>query len=298
MYISKLIHTIETYDPYGIHRVNGIKVVYVLLILFAVNGLFYIPNPYFYFFYVPITAMTAEVQGATIADKFKLFIGVTAGTIIMVVIFNSLYTYPLFFIFFSYLATFSLYWLVLHKHPTKLLIVPIILSLVSYSLNYRTINGDDYAIINHAITTLVAMTIVIAALLLFPRSFYYRIWLRAFGHMVTLCRNNFLALQLPGGKVAHMPMHTIHLVNFSHMVPPHMAVYSIHKITILIHELYLQSCMVEDKTPSIQQQKIIDNLRLLFDAIDNERPCRLTFDNEDGIVSKIITSWNYVCKKS
>ncbi len=65
MFISNLIRTIEAYDPYGLHRLNGTKVVYVLLTLFIVNLLFDIPNPYFYFFYVPITAMSAEVVGNT-----------------------------------------------------------------------------------------------------------------------------------------------------------------------------------------------------------------------------------------
>ncbi|WP_240610456.1 hypothetical protein [Legionella qingyii] len=60
MFISKLIRIIEDYDPYGNHRVNGVKVTYVLLILFAVNFIFSIPNPYFYYFYIPITAMAAE----------------------------------------------------------------------------------------------------------------------------------------------------------------------------------------------------------------------------------------------
>ena len=73
MFFSKLTHIIERYDRYGIHRLNGFKVVYILLILFLFNALFDIQNAYFYFFYIPITAMAAEVMGERVEQKYTFF---------------------------------------------------------------------------------------------------------------------------------------------------------------------------------------------------------------------------------
>ena len=70
MFISRLSNVVETYDPYGIHRVNGVKAAYLLLVLFTVNLIYSVPDPYFYFFYAPLIAMAAEVFGETLEERF------------------------------------------------------------------------------------------------------------------------------------------------------------------------------------------------------------------------------------
>ena len=299
MFISKLIHTVETYDPYGLHRVNGIKVVYVLLVLFAVNGLFYIPDSYFYFFYIPITAMTAEVQGQTIRRKYELFLLTTVGTICMVYIFNFLFPLPLFFLLMAFVMTFFMYTIVLRKHEASLFLVPIILSLVSYSLNYRDVNGDLYAIFNHSLTTLLATFVILGALILFPLRFYYKIWLKTLRAITTLCLNNFKAIQ-QGENTKDDTRHTIQLITASRMVPRQMPTYSLSKITILMHEIYLLSYLAAKPPTQLsaaQVQHYIDHLILFLDALHQEKPCPLMVI-EDTAMLKVIQSWNYLCLNS
>lgn len=299
MFISRLIHTVETYDPYGLHRTNGIKVVYVLLVLFAVNGLVYIPNAYFYFFYIPITAMTAEVQGQTIRRKYELFLGTTIGTICMVYIFNFVFPEPLFFLFFAFVTTFLMYRIVLRNHEANLILVPIILSLVSYSLNYRDVNGDIYAIFNHSMTTLVATFVTLGALILFPLRYYYQIWLKTLRAITTHCLNNFKAIQL-GENTKDDTRHTMQLITCSRMVPRRMPTYSLLKITILIHEIYLLSYLSgkpQTMLTSVKVQHYIDQLIPFLDAINQEKPCPLMAIEDNGML-KIIQSWNYLCLNS
>jgi hypothetical protein len=299
MFISKLIRTVEQYDLYGIHRINGIKVVYVLLVLFVVNGLVYIPDAYFYLFYVPMTGMTAEVQGRTLQQKYELFIRTTLGAIIMIYLFNVMYPFPLWFLFFAFLATFLMYKIVLNKHENYLIIVPIILSLTSYSLNYRIDNENTYSILNHALTSTLAMFVVLGALLLFPRSFYYRIWLRALYWLVKGCYDNFNAIQ------HHQPpkewsQHLAQMVTYSCMVSRRKPTYTILKISLLVNKLYLLSVVADKPLTRLSTRRLqhyVDNLKNFQSAINDEKPC-MWQDKQEGDIFKLIQSWNYLCQKS
>ncbi len=294
MFISKLIRTVDNYDPLGIFRVHGIKVVYVTLVLFAFNGLLNIQDAYFYFLYIPLTAMTAEVQGTTLPQKYVFFTGVTLGTVLIVLLFNLLFPDPLFFLFSAFLITFLLYRYVLRDN-SKLFWVPIILSLVSYSLNYRLLNETPLEIVNHAITTLISMLIVLGALVLFPLSFYYRIWLRAFHQVVDLCLKNFMILQKGECTVTDVPAYIIHMRMYAYMLPRSYPTYSILNMTFHIHKLYLASCVYWAPKPLFtnkELKEIVNCLQKLLQAIEQEKPYQIEGGTRHSL-QKIIHSWNY-----
>lgn len=279
----------------GIFQVHGIKVVYVSMILFAVNGLIDIPHSYFYFFYVPLTAMTAEVQGTTVPQKFMFFTGVTLGTLVLVSLFNLLFPFPAFFLFFAFLFTLLLYRYVLHDQ-SKLFWVPIILSLASYSLNYRAFNGTPFEILNNAITILLSMLIVLGALVWFPLSFYYRVWLRAFHKVVDLSLKNFLILQSGASTVTDIPTYIVQMRLYAGMLPRNFPTFSILNMTFQIHKLYLASCVYWAPKPvftSKELDKIVSGLRQLLPAVEQERRCEIANGDTTTTVHKIILSWNY-----
>lgn len=299
MFISKLIHTIETYDPYGLHRLNGVKVVYVLLILFSANLFFNIPDPYFFYFYLPITAMSAEVVGTHIYDKYLMFICAVVGSSAMIILFYIVNPHPLFFLLFSFVSTSMLYLLILKLKKSMLFTVPIILSLAAYSLLYVDLYLDLYAIINNTITTLVAMGIILGALILFPLSYYYRLWLRAFYLLTKQCLDNFM-LSHDHSRVntSAVQGHSIHLIQFAQMLPRHLPVYTILKINLLINRVHMISCVIghnNSETVSNEVQLTIQNLRLLLVAINREERCSLIVG--DPIMSKLILSWNDLCSR-
>ncbi len=300
MFISKLTHTIEAYDKYGIHRLNGVKVVFVLLVLFVVNLIVYIPNPYFYFFYVPITAMNAEVIGLHIKEKYTLFIYATLGSCAMIFLFNLLKPYPLFFLLFSFSGTMTLYLIVLHKNRSMLILVPIVLSLSAYSLLYADANTDFYAVFNNAVTTLVALICVLAALILFPLSYYYRLWLRALRLLVQECLDNLILLhENQALKLDTVQGHTVHLVHFSQMLPRQLPTYTILKINLLINRLHLMSCVAgvqEGLIEPAELQPLILAIRVLLGSIEREEPCTFIATG-NATLSSLIHSWNYLCSR-
>lgn len=301
MFISKLTRTIEAYDPYGIHRLNGTKVVYILLVLFVFNGIFSIKNPYFYFFYLPITALTAEVMMNTVEEKYKAYVYTMLGAAFMVLVFNMVRPYPLFFLIFAFFSTITLYLMALKRIPMMMPFVPIILSLAVYSLLYPTLNSSLILVLNNVLTILFALLIIIAALYLFPLSYYYRLWLRAF---LLACNaiTKQLATHLAGetNKTLLLKDEIKHMLLFSNMLPRHLPTHDVLKINLLIQTLYLKS---EVKTSSLYHMKteeivaLKQNLEALMLAIKTESPCHLTFE-KDATFQNVIKTWNALCKKT
>ncbi|WP_454782022.1 hypothetical protein [Legionella sp. WA2022007384] len=299
MFISKLIRIIEDYDPYGNHRVNGVKVTYVLLILFAVNFIFSIPNPYFYYFYIPITAMAAEVVGDTIKRKNLLLFYCMWWSVISAFLFDIL-SISVFFPIFAFFYSFFLYMIAIKSRMHTIVIAPVALSLGAYSLLYKEINTSFYVIINNCLNTFIAMAIVFAALAFFPRSYYYRLWLRALLLLISQIIEH-LSLMVERKNIVFNPVrgHTNHLIRYASMLPRTFPLRSIWKINLLINHLHLIVCVIESETIILESEKInlfIEKLNILKRAIEKEQPCELA-ETPWSILNKLISSWNYLCLK-
>lgn len=299
MFISKLIHIIEVYDPYGEHRVNGVKAVYVLLILFSVNFIFSIPNPYFYFFYTPITSMAAEIAGDTIRRKNLLLFYCILWSAVSSFLFD-LFSVSPFFPIFVFFYSYFLYSIAVKSRMHRIVIAPVALSLGAYSLLYGAINQDYYIILNNFLTTLVSMSLVFAALALFPRGYYYRLWLRALGLFLDQMMG-YLSLMASNKRIVFDPVrgHLIHLVRFSSMLPRSFPLSSIWDINLLVNQLYLLICVAEPDRIMMEGEKIqliLQKLRVLSHAVEQERPCDLAA-TPWVVVNKLVTSWNVLCLK-
>jgi hypothetical protein len=297
MFISKLTHIIETYDPYGNHRVNGMKATYVLLILFMINFFFSIPNPYFYYFYIPITAMAAEVIGETMKKKNLLLFYCVLWSAISAFFFDILSITP-FFPIFAFFYSFLLYLIAIHSRMHTIVIAPIALSLGAYSLLYGELNTSVYTVLNNCLTTFIAMAIVFAALAFFPRSYYYRLWLRALHLLITQIIEH-VSLMMANQRIIYDPVrgHTTHLVRYATMLPRIFPLRSIWKINLLMNQLHLTVCVIEANTIMMERGMMvlfIEQLHVLKQAVEEERPCALA-ETPWAILNKLVHSWNYLC---
>ena len=100
MFISQLKDKLHAYDLYGEHRTNGLKILFVLQFLFLFNFIYTVSNPYFYFFYVPLTAFTAEILGRSLEEKYLFLFATITGCAVSIFFFGLFSIYKLFFIFF------------------------------------------------------------------------------------------------------------------------------------------------------------------------------------------------------
>ncbi|KTD13121.1 phage minor tail protein [Legionella hackeliae] len=299
MFMSKLYNVIEHYDQYGVHRLNGLKVVYILLILFLVNFLFSIPNPYFYYFYLPITALGAEMVGETLEEKYFLLFSCLIIAIVTVFLFDIFAVSPFFWIFAFFYSAF-LYLVAIDNRRHTLVIVPIALSLGAYSLLYREINISFYTVLSNCLTTILSMIIIFAALVLFPRSYYFRLWLRALLLLINQTLEHLLAMQNQR-RIKYDPIqgHLIHLVQYANMLPHSFPTFSILKINLLMNKLHLLVCVTEEMALIMEGerfQRFINELDIFKKAIAKEKPCTL-LKTSLPILDDLIQSWNYICSK-
>ncbi len=294
MFITKLGNIIDEYDKYGEHRINGIKAVYVLLMLFLVNMVYSIPNPYFNYFYVPITALSAEVIGDSVKSKYLLFVYTVVGSIISVFLFNILIAYPLVFLFFVFFYALALYMLALHIMKNLIIPIPIILSLAIYSLVYGQINTEFYTALNNSLITLLAMAVIMAAMLLFPLSYYFRAWLKAFVLMLRQILNNFeLVLQREELKIELVQPHLIMMFKFAHLLPRKLPTFNILKINLLMNELRLLSA-VSQKLTHAEIEYMVSGLHRLIHAVENTEQCPSYMSNPK-LLNRVIATWNSLC---
>jgi hypothetical protein len=225
---------------------------------------FDIPNIYFYYFYLPITAMTAETLFDRIEDKFKGFIYTMLGSSMMVLLFNSIRPYPFYFLFTVFICTILFYILAIHWKRMILPLVPIILSLATYSLLYSNLNTNFNMIINNMITTLFALIIIVSALILFPLSYYYRSWLRAFVLLLQEIIDNLCMIyEKKRIEISLIQGHTKHMVTFANMLPRQLPTRTILKINLLVNQLHLASCV--DRSPFTEMSQ--DELQSLINEM-------------------------------
>ena len=306
MFISQLKDKLLAYDKYAIHRVNGLKALFVLQLLFLFNFIYTVNNPYFYYFYVPLTAFTAEVVGTTLEEKFLfLFITIT-GCALSIFLFGVFSVYKTFFTLFVFFYTALLYYLVIHKLKKMLPLVPLILSLAVYSLIYVNADSNFYIALNNTLHTLVAMLLMLVGLYMFPKTYYLSIWRRAFCDVVTnleiqteqICREEISNVPIFGGIII-MERHC-------KMLSRKMKYYSILKITLLAFELIMSiSYLVSfQKKIKIQYIRLFHHyLVIVRDAAKRKEPVFITekelplFNetHELKILHQLILSWNYVC---
>lgn len=306
MFISQLKDKFVAYDKFGEHRINGLKALFVLELLFFFNFIYTVSNPYFYFFYVPITAFAAELIGNTLEEKYLFLFFTIMGTALSIFLFGVLSVYKTFFAFFVFFYSALLYYIVIHKLKRMLPLVPLILSLAVYSLIYVNSDSNFYIALNHVLQTIVAMLVIFLGLYIFPKTYYLSIWRRAFCQVVD--NLEILSKKMCEEEVKTIPIFSgiIVMERYSKMLSKNMKYYSILKITLLAFELIMSiSYLVSfQKKIKIQYIKIFHHyLVILRNACSKKeiiviKPQEVALFNETHelrVLYRLILSWNYVC---
>lgn len=289
----------DTYDKYGEYRINALKGIYIFFILATFNMIYSVPNPYFYFFYLPLTALTSEMLGENKPAKYWLFFHATMGGIVAVFLFNLFIPYPIFFEFFVFFYSIIHYLIALHIVKNLLIPIPLALSLASYSLVYGEISTDIYIDLNHILISFSAMLIIMAALLLFPSYYYFKAWHRAYLLLLKQILENLYCIQLNQPIQILVKGHITKAVKYSHMLSHRFPVFSVLKTNLLANDLRILSSSIDQKEIVIQPHTLnhlITHLQLFIEAVEKKTQCMVS--NEKNVtLQKMIHSWNYLCSK-
>lgn len=307
MFISQLKDKIIAYDRYGEHWTNGLKAFFVLQLMILFNFFSSMHNPYFYFFYVPLTCFAAEIAGNTLQEKYFFLFLTLLGSALSIFLFGVFSIYKMFFVIFVFFYSLALYFIVLHTLKKALVIVPLMLSLASYSLIYGpTADSNFYIAVNHALQTLAAMVIMFAGLVIFPKTYYFAIWRRAFFEVIAnlevvsakLCQGEIKTIAIFPGIIV--------MERYSKMLPRDNKSFSSLKITLLTFELILTMSYLF----SFQKQLRIEYVKVLHHYIAKlNEACKkrqvvvlkrqdysaFNETHELRVLYRLILSWNYLC---
>ncbi len=309
MFISQLKNSLNTYDRFYEHRINGLKAVFVLELLFLFNFIYTIPNPYFYYFYIPLTAFAAEVAGNTLSEKYLFYFYTVIGSIITIFLFGVISSYKSIFVIFVFFYSLFIYLIAVYKFKNIFIPAPIILSLGAYSLIYGLNDSNFYIALNHALQTIVAMIIVFIGLLFFPKYYYFCIWRNGFDDVLTKIEE--LTAQISQGNHITIPIipGTIIMERYSKMLSSRTKKFSILKITLLSFDLVMSVSYLASFQNQLRAPYIIFLHRYILalkEAYKKRMPLSINEHDlqifnethELKVLHQLILSWNYLCYKN
>lgn len=307
MFISQLKNKLLAYDQYGEHRINGTKALFVLELMMVFNFFSSMQNPYFYYFYAPLTCFTAEITGTTLEEKYLFLFCTLVGSALSIFLFDVLSVYNVFFVFFVFFYSIGLYALVLQILPNMLVVVPLILSVASYSLIYGSFHeGNFYVALNHALQTLAATLVAFIALYLFPQKCYFVIWRRAFCDVIANLESFSLKIINQEAKTVVISSGTIMMSRYAKMLPRRMKYLTVLRLTMLAFELVMGMSYLFSFQKQMKKSYVVvlhAYLAKFSEACKRHKPLTLkpqelsAFNetHELKTLYKLIVSWNYLC---
>jgi hypothetical protein len=268
------------------------------MILMLANIFYNIPNPYFYYFYLPLTAMSAVVLNDNLKQQYLSFIYAVIAICAMAVLLNLFIPTPIFYIPASFLIAWGLYSLAIDRYQSLLPLAPVILSLAAYSLNYTDLNYNREVMLRDISITSLATLIILASLMLFPLSYYYRCWARAFHHFVSQLIEDLEIKQEERDTVLLLRQeHHCGMMSLSNMMPKKSATFSILKINLLTQRLslkYSKANRLFDEEIKAHKETLIRHLKVLLKNIYHHQPCFVEEEMDPTLV-RLIKSWNRLC---
>jgi hypothetical protein len=307
MFISQLKDKLLAYDQFGEHRTNGIKALFVLELMIVFNFYSSMVNPYFFYFYAPLTCFTAEITGNTLEEKYLFLFFTLIGSALSIFLFEVFSTYKTFFVFFAFFYSMALYFIVLQKLPKMMVVVPIILSLAAYSLIYNTPNsGNFYVALNHALQVLAATGVIFIALYLFPKKRYFVIWQRAFIEVIHHLESFTAKILRAEVQTVAISSGTIAMARYSKMLPRTIKYLTVLRLTLLAFELVQGMSYMFSFHQQIEMKNISvlhHYLEALLVVCKKHQPLPLNLEEQAAfndthelrILYKLILSWNYLC---
>ena len=307
MFISQLKDKLLAYDPYGEHWINATKALFALQLMMVFNFFSSMQNPYFYYFYAPLTCFTAEITGTTLEEKYLFLLFTLLGSALSIFLFDVLSIYKTFFVFFVFFYSLGLYFIVLKKLPNMLVVVPLILSVASYSLIYGSYTtGNFYVALNHALLTLAATVVIFIALYLFPQKCYFVIWRRAFCDVIANLESFSLKIINQEAKTVSISAGTIMMARYAKMLPRWMKYLTILRLTMLAFELVMGMSYLFSFQKQVDKAHVVTLHSYLarFSTVCKKhkplalKPQEASVFNETHelrTLYKLIVSWNYLC---
>lgn len=311
MFISKLGNLLDSYDIYGEYRVNALKILYIIIILFICNLIFAPHHAILNFILIPILAILIETT--LVGARLKII-----GTIVFCIlsaatmlVYDLTYQHPTLFTVIVLFSSILIYYLSITKYPYLFGAEPFILC-IGFLSGHKAGNSNLYEAFNGLTTLAFGVLLILGLLILFPRWFYYRLWLRAFYFSVVGIRDTLeLSLEDQRSKFTRLHRHLIKMDQYAKTVGHQRYNFSLTKINLCICKLCGYIVISENINMIDRQLRIqrgVEILNTLITAIASDKPFMGDLDkiisnyhDESSLVGvyfkNIILSWNNLCSR-
>jgi hypothetical protein len=306
MFISRLKSKIHAYDPFGEFKTNAIKGLFVLELMFCFYFVLPINDPYFYYFYLPLTCFSAEIAGKNLKDKYLFLLFALVGSMTVVFFYGLLSNNKTVFIIFVFFSTMLIYYIAIHKIKSMMAVAPIILSLGAYSLLYGNTDGNFIIALNNMLKSVLAGFIIFSGLYIFPKKFYFVIWKKAFCDV--LLTLDLLAEKIKKNEVKDVPVFKGFMImgRYSKMVSKKVKHYSILRMTILALHLVMEVSYLSLFKKTINKEYIFllqYYSKILLKQCKKDKSVQLAEKDKNQLseieelktIRQLIMSWNYLC---
>ena len=306
--IEKLNNSLDAYDPYGNYRVNAFQCVVVITSLFMLNALFNFPR-FNQIMYLPVFGVIAILMSIGYGGRLKAMLIYSVATITYAVILNIVRASPIVTVLVVGVVISIFYAVAKKRVPQLLWMIPLV-HIPAYVSLRGSIAGQDEMI--HWLMSCVGISaLTIGLLALFPRIYFFRIWLRVLYFSIGQLKERVNAYeqkitvttsQLLFHHLARMPDYTAMLSNKEHG-------FSARRISLKLTSIYAGLTVLNNNMAEITKNELTE-LNFMCEnfclALSNNQPFNnlslISSDNRFFLKLRqdlcyIIEVWNRLCLK-
>ncbi len=302
--IKKAIHH---YDPYGFMQVSAIQAVVITVVLFFVN-FFFTPFVFSSALQLPIIGIFTTALEKNFDLRIRNVIVYCLMCALYSFILSTIIQYRALTVFISGAIVFGLFMLCKKKYPFILGMITL-MQVVVYTQLRIDYGGNFTILLNYGLSFLLATAIGVIIMYLYPRVYFYRVWLKTLAYTLNEFADNFTGLATKKSTVDSLSfMHFFQMYEHTVSLGYKEHGFRARKLALRVTNIYshLIVCAKNSggQTPSTLSE-LADVCRQLAQAIDGDRSLDdvvmpeakkgeklppITMD-----LSYLISDWNYLC---
>ena len=301
----KLRSVLNRHDPYGMMQVSAAQITFVTISLFLINFIFSIPD-FNTIFFLPAFGLITIGTDHSFDLRIRHLAIFCLITVIYAVLLSIVQSYQYLIILIVGIAIFTLY-IISKKYRYPPLMVPLI-HVSAYTFFIFPFGGDWSHIYVFFIDSLMITALTIALMSVFPRIYFFRVWLRSLQFSVQELEHQIhtiIANQAKHGQLAHL----IAMEGFTYALSYKEYGFAARKITLRFMSFYefimAVLCHYQPIT-TLELLELANVLSRLYHAIPSYQPLEtITFtpNTNDQVLTiqkktrSLVMEWNRLCQK-
>ena len=173
--LNKFFKALDSYDPYGFMRVSGLQMLTMVLVMFVINFLFS-PFNWTSALQFPLFGMMACGMERSFNSRIRNVAIFCMISMLYAFLFCLVKEYRILLVLLVGSVVFGLFMLSKYKYPYLLGMIAMIQILITTSVIPRGANFT--VLLNYGISYMLASVIGLLVMYVFPRKYFFRVWLR------------------------------------------------------------------------------------------------------------------------